>query len=89
MTEFYHELSEEEIENLISFKMRIYDDKFDYLRYDKIKIPERDFIFDHYFKFQGLNRENYELFKHIGIKNGNDLYHFYNVKIKRESRFKA
>jgi hypothetical protein len=95
MTEFYINLSQSEINDLIRSKMKIYGDHSLHIETDMIKICDVklnkiDFEYlamENICKKHDLNPENYDLCRYVGIYKGMDVYRFHNIirKVAKES----
>ena len=85
MSEFYYNLLSSQIQELIDKKLEIYGNSFTYLKLHDIEISHSSFIYEalinNYAK-QGINFNNYKLFRYIGMHEGVEIYHFYNIVSK-------
>ena len=78
MTEFYIDLTNDEINNVITKKMEIYEDlSISILKFHYIEIKDTNIIYKGALNFSKL--ANFKLYKYVGIHLGTDIYHFYNI----------
>ena len=82
MTEFYNDLTETEITELISQKMEIYGDDYGYERCDCVWTGDK-YECRYYMKYHNLSKDNYTMYQYMGVSEGRTLYRFFNV-IKNE-----
>lgn len=85
MSEFYIGLSIEEINNKIKSKIGFYGDNFSVLPCH-IELYKEDqnghtssFEYEH-LVHMGLDDTKWTIFRYIGMHDGTEVYHFYNVK---------
>lgn len=85
MSEFYYNLSSDQIKALIESKIFIYkqhNPDFRYLPYSDILIMPENLIhraLAHHYEKQGINLNDYNLYRYIGMADGENLYTFYNI----------
>jgi len=77
MTEFYTDLSEEEVNALIAKKLEIYNDEPPYI----LKFPpvlwDHDFIYQAYARSHKKEIGSFDLWRYTAIAEGYDLYSFF------------
>lgn len=88
MSEFYYNLSSSQIQDLINKKLSIYGNNFDYAKFNGIEIRPNDFVYealaDNYAK-QGINFNNFKLYKYVGVHLGTEVYHFFIISYQNNT----
>lgn len=86
MSEFHYNLTSNEIEDLIKDKTDIYGDNFRFIRFDAIEITPKHFIhqaitrkYNPHSEGDSIPKQEFRLFRYIGMHEGIDIYHFYNI----------
>ena len=77
MSEFYRNLSIEEIEKIIKKKTKMYEGMVDFVKFPGIVMEHDYFVYQGYAKENGFELGSFELYRYIGIARGIELYHFY------------
>lgn len=80
MTDFERDLSSDEIDNLIRFKLVIYGNDFMYEKAHNVEFGPGDIEYDAYIKYHNLDYKKHKMFQYMGTKNGRVLYRFFNIK---------
>ena len=76
MTEFYQNISEDECQELIQEKMKIYDDKL-YCFGGSIVLSHDHFVYRYYADFHKKEIGSFELVRYLNTAEGMDIYSFF------------
>jgi len=79
MTEFYHDLSDAEVEKLISKKMEIYAGELYYFARTDTEWSKDSYEFRYYMKYHNLDGDKYSMYQYMGICEGTTMYRFFNI----------
>lgn len=79
MSEFYTNLSEQEIKNIIKKKLTIYEDGMSIAPFNNIQVPKNDLIFINYVKHYKIDAKTCKMFNYGAVAEGIRIYSFYNV----------
>jgi len=72
--------SAEEIKDLVKSKLAMYGEDFKVMHIHDIKLSHNDFIYDN-IKTRYYPNQPFEIYQYIGMKNGTEMYRFYNIII--------
>lgn len=77
MSEFYTNLNEGQIQEIIDDKIKIYNDEIKFAGYHNVLMDDLDFVYRYYAQSKGFEYGSFELFRYIGMWDGTEVYHFY------------
>ena len=82
MSEIYLNYTDEQIQELIKYKLEIYPKDFPIWKADNVRLSNNFFVLRYYAKYHNLDISKCEIVRYIAMYEGVELYNFYNIKQK-------
>lgn len=78
MSEFYLDYSDEQIEEVIEEKLKIYPEDLGISRYNKVDFSD-SYMLQYYAEYHGLDADKYKMYKYFSMYMGDTIYCFFNI----------